>query len=50
MELIVNIEEKTLEIKTDKTTTAEELVVNINHTLREKIADYKIKSIKTKGG
>jgi hypothetical protein len=48
MELFVNTEDKTLKIKTDKATTVEELIYNIKHTLKEKISEYKIKSIKTK--
>ena len=46
MELIVNTEDKTIEIKTDKSTTAEDLIRNIKHTLKARLDDFKIKKIK----
>lgn len=48
MEIIINTEAKTLEIKdVGNKVTAEELVKNINMTIKEnKLKEYKIKSIK----
>lgn len=49
MELIINTGERTISIKVDKTTSAKELVKNLEHTLKvNNLGDFKIKSIKTK--
>ena len=47
MELILDTKNKTIKIKTDKDTTAENLIKNIQYTLKNKLKDYTIKSIKT---